>query len=118
MEVLSFIFATILFLTFAAIAVTAIRITAVIVLAFWPTILGLFALGSLWSSGNSNAGVISFIVGAIVNFYWSKQSARMKWVESLHTFLVGEGSKRYYSDTRTEKEILQDIERKMDDPYS
>jgi hypothetical protein len=117
LEVLSFIFTALLVLILVAVAVFAIKICAVIILAFWPTMLGLFALVSLWSGGNSNAGVILFIVGVIGNFYWSKQSARLKWVESLRTFLVGEPS-RGYSDTRSEKEILQDIERKMDDPYS
>jgi hypothetical protein len=100
------------------VAVTAIKIIAAITLALWPAMLGLIGLVSFWSGGNSNAGVIFFIVGVIGNFYWIKQSERLEWVKNLRIFLLDIPRKSYHSDTRTEKEILQDIERKTNDPYA
>ena len=121
MEVLSIIAIILLVIVLGAIALAGISIAIAIAAAFWPTLLGFYAMISLWSGGNSNAGVISFIVGVIGNFYWKRLSNSWEWFREWNyggTPLSKIRTSSRFSDTRTHKEILRDIERKIDDPYS
>jgi hypothetical protein len=79
-----------------------------------------------------------FIASVIANYYWIKQlprlaeilfpqgSSRWRWLDGFFSILeksgifsdlLGGSGKKYPSDTRTQTEILRDIERKIDDPY-
>lgn len=75
---------------------------------FWPSLLGIIVLVLLWQQGNNNIAVFLFIGSLVGNFYWAKLNEKKRWV----TFTSDDFRSR---DTRSELDVLKDIERKLDD---